>query len=151
MLQMICNYMRTCLEKLFRRASSRQPYVMALRSVQYIFLYVTELTRSVDISNAQLCCDITELSTVKGTYLFIHLFVRSFRSLYYGRSHSFYQSGFSTECDVVLSSFNFQFPLVSVRLLGISLLLLPRLHVTSILLSIFPSITCFSRQVLCKM
>jgi hypothetical protein len=49
------------------------------------------------------------------------------------------------------SSFNFQYPLVSLRSSSSCLRLLPRLPVTSILPSIFPSITCFRRQFLRKM
>jgi hypothetical protein len=48
------------------------------------------------------------------------------------------------------SSFNFQYPLVFLRLFSSCLRLLPRLLVTSILCSIFPSITCFRRKFLRK-
>jgi len=44
------------------------------------------------------------------------------------------------------SSFNFQYLLFSLRSLSSCLRLLPRLPVTSILPSIFPSVTCFRRQ-----
>ena len=44
------------------------------------------------------------------------------------------------------SSFNMQYPLLSLRSLGSCLPLLPRLPVTSILPSTFPSITCLRRQ-----
>jgi hypothetical protein len=48
------------------------------------------------------------------------------------------------------SAFNFLYPLASSRSSSSCLLLL-RLPVTSTLLSIFPSITCFRRQLVCKM
>jgi len=48
------------------------------------------------------------------------------------------------------SSSNLQYPLFSLRSSGSSLRLLPRLPITSILPSIFPSITCFRRQFLRK-
>jgi hypothetical protein len=48
------------------------------------------------------------------------------------------------------SSFNFQHPLVSLRSSSSCLGLLPRLPVTYIVPSIFPSITCFGRQFLRK-
>jgi DNA-directed RNA polymerase subunit N (RpoN/RPB10) len=46
------------------------------------------------------------------------------------------------------SSFNFQYPLVSLSASNSCLRLLPRLPITSILPSIFPSVTCFRRQFL---
>jgi len=49
------------------------------------------------------------------------------------------------------SSFNFQYRLCSFRSSSSPLYLLPRLLLTSILPSIFPSITCFKRQFLLKM
>jgi hypothetical protein len=49
------------------------------------------------------------------------------------------------------SSFNFHYSLSSLKLSSSFLRLLPRLPVTSILPSIFPSISCFRRQFLCKM
>ena len=54
--------------------------------------------------------------------------------------HSLSHSRLSTECDLLLS--NFQYPLFSLRPSSSCLLLLPRQPVTSI----FPSITCFIRQ-----
>jgi len=51
-----------------------------------------------------------------------------------------FQNEFSTECDTLLPPFNFQYPLVS-------LLLLPRFPVNSIILALF-SITCFRRRFL---
>jgi len=48
------------------------------------------------------------------------------------------------------SSFNFQFPLVSLRPSSSCLRFVPRLPVTSILPYIFSSITCFRRQFLRK-
>ena len=44
------------------------------------------------------------------------------------------------------SSFNFQHPLISLRSSKSCILILPRLPVTSVLPSIFPSITCLRRQ-----
>jgi len=49
------------------------------------------------------------------------------------------------------SYFNFQYPLLSLRSSSSSLRLLPRLPVTSVLHSIFPSITWFRRQFQRKM
>jgi hypothetical protein len=49
------------------------------------------------------------------------------------------------------SSFNLQYPLFSLRSSSSCLRLLPRHLVTSILPSIFPSITCFRRQFLREM
>jgi hypothetical protein len=49
------------------------------------------------------------------------------------------------------SSFNFQYPIVSLRSSSSSLRLLPHLPVISIHPSNFPSITCFRRQFLRKM
>ena len=49
------------------------------------------------------------------------------------------------------SSFNWQYPLLSLRSSSSFLRLLPRLLVTSICPFIFPSITCFRRQFLRKM
>jgi hypothetical protein len=49
------------------------------------------------------------------------------------------------------SFFNFQYPLSSLMLFISCLCFLPRLPITSIIPSIFPSITCFTRQVLYKM
>ena len=49
------------------------------------------------------------------------------------------------------SSFNWQYPLLSLRLSSSFLHLLPHLLVTSICPFIFPSITCWRRQFLCKM
>ena len=49
------------------------------------------------------------------------------------------------------SSFNWQYPLLSLRSSSSFLRLLPRLLVTSICPSIFPSITCCRRQFLRKM
>jgi hypothetical protein len=49
------------------------------------------------------------------------------------------------------SSFDFQFPRFPLRLFGSCLRLLPRLPVTSILPSIFPSVICFRRQLQRKM
>jgi len=51
----------------------------------------------------------------------------------------------------IASSSYFQYPLFSVRLSSRCLLSLLRLPVTSIRPSLFPSITCFRRQFLCKM
>ena len=48
------------------------------------------------------------------------------------------------------SSFNWQYPVLSLRSSSSFLRLLPRLHVTSICPFIFPSITCFRRQFICK-
>ena len=49
------------------------------------------------------------------------------------------------------SSFNFQYPPASLKWTSSCLRLLPRLPVTCILPSIFPSITCFRRQFLRKL
>ena len=49
------------------------------------------------------------------------------------------------------SSFNWQYPLLSLRSSSSLLRLLPRLLVTSVCPFIFPSITCCRRQFLCKM
>jgi hypothetical protein len=49
-----------------------------------------------------------------------------------------------------VSSFNLQYPLFSLRSISSLLHLLRRLPVTCILPSIFPSITCFKRQLLRK-
>ena len=49
------------------------------------------------------------------------------------------------------SSFKWKYPLLSLRSSSNFLRLLPRLLVTSISPFIFPSITCFRRQFLCKM
>jgi hypothetical protein len=49
------------------------------------------------------------------------------------------------------SSFSFQYPLVFLMTSGSCLYLCPRLTVTPVLSSIFPSITCFRRQFLRKM
>ena len=49
------------------------------------------------------------------------------------------------------SSFNWKYPLLSLRSSSSSLRFLPRLLVISICPFIFPSITCFRRQFLCKM
>jgi len=49
------------------------------------------------------------------------------------------------------SSFKWEYPLLSLRSSSSFLRLLPRLLVTSISPFIFPSITCFRRQFLCKM
>ena len=49
------------------------------------------------------------------------------------------------------SSLNFQYASVSIRSSSSCLRLLPRFTITSILPSIFPSITCFRRQFLRKM
>ena len=48
------------------------------------------------------------------------------------------------------SSFKSQYPLVSLRSSSNCLRLLPCLPVTSILPSVFPPLTCFRRQLLCK-
>ena len=48
------------------------------------------------------------------------------------------------------SSFNFQYPLVSLKSSRSWLRLLPHLHVTYIPPCIFPSIMCFRRQFVCK-
>ena len=50
-----------------------------------------------------------------------------------------------------VSSFKLQYPFFCLRSPSSCLLLLPRLPVTSVLPSIFPPITCFRRQFLCKM
>jgi hypothetical protein len=60
--------------------------------------------------------------------------------------HSFFQSGFNRECNLVLSLFKFHYPSLS-RSSSNYVLLLPRLHVPST----FPSITCVRRQFLRKM
>jgi hypothetical protein len=49
------------------------------------------------------------------------------------------------------SSFDFQYPVISLRSSSSYLRLLPCLPITCILLYILPSITCFSRHFLCKM
>jgi len=50
-----------------------------------------------------------------------------------------------------VSSVNFQYPVFSLRSCSNFLRHLSRLPVTSLLSSIFPSVTCFWRQFLCKM
>ena len=50
-----------------------------------------------------------------------------------------------------VSSFNFQYPIFSLRSSSSCLRLRSHLPVTSILPSIFPPITCFRRQLVCKM
>jgi hypothetical protein len=78
--------------------------------------------------------------------LFIHsithslvpqLDLRQFLSLARASSHKVRSS---------MSSFSFQYRFVLLRLSSSCLRLFPRLHVSSILFSIFPSITCFRRQ-----
>jgi hypothetical protein len=49
------------------------------------------------------------------------------------------------------SSFNFQYPIVSLRSSSSCLCLISHLHITSILLSIFPSVSYFRKQFLRKM
>jgi len=49
------------------------------------------------------------------------------------------------------ASFNFKYPFFSVRSSSNFMCLLPCLSFISILLSIFPSVTCFRRHCLCKM
>jgi hypothetical protein len=49
------------------------------------------------------------------------------------------------------SSFNFQYPLFSLRSSSSCLRLRPRFLAISVLPNIFPSITCFRRQFQCKM
>jgi len=51
----------------------------------------------------------------------------------------------------IASFFNFQYPFPSLRLSSSFLHLLPRLLVTSVFPSIFPSITWFRRQFLCQL
>ena len=65
--------------------------------------------------------------------------------------HSLFQSEFFIQCDRLHLSFIFQYLLFSLRSSSSYLRLLPRHHVTTTLLSIFPSITCFRRQFLLKM
>jgi len=85
---------------------------------------------------------------------FIHLFIRtfihspihSFRSVV-RHVHSFFQSEFSTECDVVLSLSITSTLFASLRSSNSCLRLLPRLPV----LSFFPSITCCRWHFICKM
>jgi len=67
----------------------------------------------------------------------MHSFIYLFCSLSYDRSIASSRGG-SPKCNLVLLSFS------------ICLHLLPHFPVTSILLSIFPSIMCFTRQFLCK-
>ena len=78
-------------------------------------------------------------------YIFIHSVVCYNR---YIASHV--QSEFSKVSDLVLPPVNFQYPLSSLRTSSSSLRL-PRLPTTSILPSIFPSITRLRRQFLRKM
>jgi len=49
------------------------------------------------------------------------------------------------------SSFNFQYPLIFLRPSGSCLHLVPHLPIPFNLPSIVPSVTCFKRQILCKM
>ena len=77
------------------------------------------------------------------------VFIYSLCRLYYGRSIasskvSFPQSG--SQC----FPFTFHYPLLSLRSSSSCSRLLPCLLITSILPSIFPSITCSRRQFLCK-
>ena len=67
--------------------------------------------------------------------------------LSYEWTHSLWQCVSSTECDLVLPLFNFQYPLFSFRPCGSSLRLFTRLPVTSII----PSIGCSRRRSLCSM
>jgi hypothetical protein len=62
-----------------------------------------------------------------------------------------FQSQFTTQCDRVLRFFNLQYPLVSLKSSSSCLPPLPRRHITSILPSIFPQVTCFTKQYLRKM
>jgi hypothetical protein len=64
--------------------------------------------------------------------------------------HSLFQTKFSTECQLVFPSFDFQY---HVFFQGQSsfLRLLPRIPVTYLHPSIFPSMTCFRMQILRKM
>ena len=64
--------------------------------------------------------------------------------------HSLFQSDFSTEGDLALPLSISSILFFSLRSSSACLHLLPRLPVTSILPSIFPSITCFVKQFLRK-
>jgi hypothetical protein len=65
--------------------------------------------------------------------------------------HSLFQSEFSTKYDLVLPLLISNSPIFSLRSPSSFLRLLPRLPVTSILPSMFPSITCLRRQFVHKM
>jgi len=67
------------------------------------------------------------------------------------QNYSLYQSEFSVECNSASFPFNFQYPLFSLRPSSSCLCLLPHLPIISILPSIFPLITYFRKQFLCRM
>ena len=81
------------------------------------------------------------------TYSFIHSFV----SLVLRRVHRRSRKRFLHTLGSSAPSFNFYYPAVTVRSSSSYFRLLPRLPVASILPSIFPSLTCFRRQLLSKM
>jgi hypothetical protein len=75
-------------------------------------------------------------------------FIHSFSILSYDR---YIASSKTRQSASKVSSFNFQYPLHSLRPSSCCLLLLPRLPVASILPYLFYSVTCFRRQLLRKM
>ena len=77
---------------------------------------------------------------------FIRSFINSFHGLSYDRSHTLFQGSLSLRVQSSASSFNYQYPLVPLNSSIGFLRLLSRLPVTSVLSSIFSSITCFRRQ-----
>jgi len=76
--------------------------------------------------------------------------MHSFCNLSYEQVHSLFQVEYLPECDPVLPFSDVHYPFISLTSSS-CLRLLRRPSVISILLSIFPSITCFKRQFLCKM
>jgi len=84
------------------------------------------------------------------TISFIHSFVHPFHSPSYDKSRPLQKQALH-RLRSSASSFNSQYPLISIRSSHGCLRLLPRLLVTYLLPSILLSITCFRRQFLPKM
>ena len=82
-------------------------------------------------------------------YIYIHTFIHSVISLTTGPTPL--PKRFLHIVRSRVSSFNWEYPLLSLRFPGSFLRLLPRLFVTSLSPFIFPSITFFIRQFLRKM
>ena len=76
---------------------------------------------------------------------FIHSFIHSLEYSILRQVHTLLQSEYSTQCDPLLLLLILLYPLLSLRSSCSCLLLLLRLSVT-ILVSVFPSVTCFRRQ-----